>query len=260
MPSFRILDQFPVYLDRLGVPVSGGSLRFYESGTDTPKDVYGDPDLTVNNGSEVVLSSDGRTTLDVWGSGAYRVRLYAIDGTLIKEADNVEIPGGTGTVIPALLTGYYLTNDGSSLIWAPLREVPDPTGQSGKFLSTDGTNLLWQPGPTIPDLPIDNQTNRVQIGSLLIQWGSDSAPATSTRQTAKSVNFPTPFGVCYNVIISPTTSNATTGGQIGVASVNIKTNTGFTIQVDTDDWGQENASFVNPHTFDWVAFGSKPAS
>jgi hypothetical protein len=92
MTAFRILDQTPVYLDLLGQPASGGTLRFFETETDTPKNVFGDPNLSVNNGSSVLIGTDGRTVDDVWGDGVYRVRLYASDNTLIAEADPVEIP------------------------------------------------------------------------------------------------------------------------------------------------------------------------
>ena len=42
----------------------------------------------------VAMREDG---VDIWGDGSYRVRLYDFDGTLIDEADNVEIQGGNGT-------------------------------------------------------------------------------------------------------------------------------------------------------------------
>lgn len=51
MPSFRILDQFPAFLGPDGRPVVGGELRFYDSGTTTPRDVYADSELTISNGS-----------------------------------------------------------------------------------------------------------------------------------------------------------------------------------------------------------------
>src|SRR5690348_9531177 len=97
MAAFRILDQSPVYFLLDGVtPAAGGRIEFYEAGTTTAKDVYGDQDLTVNNGSSITLGSDGRAVDDIWGDGSYRVRVYASDDTLISDDDNVEIPGGAG--------------------------------------------------------------------------------------------------------------------------------------------------------------------
>lgn len=250
MPSFRILDQFPVYLDRLGVPVSGGSLRFYQSGTDTPQDVYGDPDLTVNNGDSVLLSSDGRTTVDVWGSGAYRVRLFAADGTLIKEADDVEIPGGSGTVIPALLTGYYLTNDGSSLIWSPVREVPDPTGQSGKILTNDGTNLFWQDAPAPFSPAID--TGSIKLGTKLIQWGTGTASPSGSYVTTKAIAFPKAFTAVQSLVICAAQgSGAASNGGIPIIGYTGLSNTGAVANIDMNAFG----NIVNAVTFSWLAIG-----
>src|SRR3989304_1853639 len=126
--AFRVTDQFPQYCDAAGVPLAGGRLRFYFAGTTTAANVYGDKALTVNNGSTVDLDSSGRTNVDVWSDGtALRMRLYDAASVLIGEADNVELPGGAATSLPAFVAGKFLTNDGAVLSWATIREVPDPT-------------------------------------------------------------------------------------------------------------------------------------
>lgn len=261
MTAFRIVDPFPAYLGLLGLPAAGGTLRFFDTGTDTPKDVFGDPNLTVNNGSSVLIGTDGRTVVEVWGDGIYRVRLYAADNTLIAEADPVEIEGGTGAAIPALSANKFLTNDGAVMSWADVLQVPDPTGSASKILGTDGVNLLWQTPPAIPDLPIVNNPvsnpNSAQIGTLLIQWGSRSLPPNGFRQQADGVNFVEAFGTCYLVYVIATTITATAGGQIAVPAVVTKSPGNFAVQFDTDDWGQTNAQFINNLTYDWIAYGSK---
>jgi hypothetical protein len=100
MTGFRIPDSFPVFLDRLGQPAANGRLEFYDAGTSVPKDVYGNPDLTVNNGPTVLIGADGRAVDDIWGDGSYYVRLIAADDTLIADADDVSIPGGAGSGDP----------------------------------------------------------------------------------------------------------------------------------------------------------------
>lgn len=261
MTAFRILDQVPVYLDLLGQPASGGTLRFFDNVTDTPKDVFGDPDLTVNNGPTVLIGTDGRTVHDIWGDGVYRVRLYAFDNTLIAEAENVEIPGGAGTAIPALSANKFLTNDGAVMSWVDVLQVPDPTGSGGKILGTDGVNFIWQAPPTIPDLPIVNNPvsnhNSAQIGSLLIQWGNRSLAPNGFRQQADTVNFVEAFETCYMVMVIATTITATAGGQIAVPAVVTKSPGSFAVQFDTDDSGEVNAQFTNNLTYDWIAYGKK---
>lgn len=145
MSAFLIPDPRPVYFTSTGQVAAGGSLKFFQAGTTTPLDVYGDSNLFTNNGAVLALGSDGRTSVDVWGDGtqAYRVQLFDVNGGLQFDVDNVGLPGGSGNQIPTLQTGKVLSNDGAVLVWTDIQVVPDPTGQSGKFLSSDGTNTSW---------------------------------------------------------------------------------------------------------------------
>src|SRR5690606_23971572 len=65
------------------------------------------------------------------------------DGVKVGEDLTVEIPGGEATALPSLSADKFLTNDGSVMSWADVRQVPDPTGSADKVLSTDGTTLTW---------------------------------------------------------------------------------------------------------------------
>lgn len=257
MPTFRILDQFPVYLNLSGQLADGGSLKFYDSGTTTPRDVYGDPAKTVNNGSSVTIGSDGRPVVDIWGDGSYRVRLYDADDTLISEADDVEIQGGGGTAIPALETGKVLSNDGATLQWTDVREVPDPTGSSGKVLGNDGINPIWQSLPAPPNPPIVNTGTSVKIGTMLIQTGTDSAPASSAHTTTKAVTFATAFTTLLGVFITPTSTNITSVGFNAIAALAASGTTGFTAQFDINE-SSGSLNIINPVSFQWVAFGTVP--
>ena len=264
MTAFRIYNPFPVYLDSQGNLAVAGYLQFYQSGTTTPKDVYGDPGLTVNNGSQVSIGTDGRTVndlgmpIDIWGDGNYRVRLYASDNTLVAERDNVQLPGGSGTAIPALQAGKFLTSDGSVLQWDDVLQVPDPTGMSGKLLGTDGVSLIWQSVASLNIPSYSSGASSVTIGGLKIQWGSGTAPASGFRQIGYSVNFVESFSSTpYIVLVVPTTVTATVGLQIAVPAITSKSQTGFSVQFDSDDFGQTNAIFSNPVTFDYVALGPK---
>lgn len=266
MAAFRILNAFPVYLGRDNRPADGGELRFYESGTTTPKSVYADPGLTIDNGSTVGIGSDGRTDVDVWGDGSYRVRLYESDDTLIAEADDVEVPGGDAQSIPALVDGWFLTNNGALLLWEDIRNLllPDPTGQDGKQLVADGDSALWQsipePEPP-PDPDIVVEDNSLQVGiadepeKSFIQRGSGSSPATGQNTSSTAVTFGTAFDSTPTIVVTPTVASAGGGGFLPTPSVISASATGFTVKFDTNGGTSGNSAITSPVTFGYIAMG-----
>ncbi|WP_440984903.1 gp53-like domain-containing protein [Xanthomonas sontii] len=247
-----------MFFDLLGIePAAGGSLTFYAQGTTTPKGTWSDSELTIANTNPVQLDSSGRANVNIWCDGAYTVILKDADGTSIWTRDFDSGQGG-GATIPALDNGKFLTNDGSNLLWSTVLQVPDPTGAGGKILGTDGSNLIWQAAPTIPSLPIVNSTSSDKIGTLLIQYGSASAPASGNRQTAVSVTFPVAYDQPAFVVIPIVRNDThTSGQQIAVPAEPVKTATGFSLRFDTDDFGQSNANIISAVNFDWIAFGRK---
>ena len=266
MPAFRILNQNPVYWNLAGRLADGGSLKFYDSGTTTPRDVYGDQAKTVNNGSSVAIGSDGRAVHDIWGDGSYRVRLYDADGTLIAEADDVEIQGGGGSAIPALESGKFLSNDGGVMQWVDVREVPDPTGSANKVLGTDGTVLIWQTPPAppappaAPDITVTSTSLSVGDGGpskFLIQSGTATAPASGTVNTSATVTFPAAFETTLHVSVT-LLSNSQPGGPVVTYMTSAPSTTGFTVGFDVAEGNSSAASVVNPVPFSWVAFGTVP--
>jgi hypothetical protein len=254
MSGFLILDPRPVYFTQTGEAAAGGSLVFSMAGTATPQDVYGDAALTVNNGSTLTLGTDGRTSVEVWGDPtlSYRVQLYDANGALQFDQDNVSGGGGGGAggSIPALLTGKFLTNDGSQLLWADIRQLPDPTGQSGKVLSTDGANFTWIAKPadgaagaagtnaSVTVTPSSVKWNGGTGDLFFIQGGSDSAPASGVPSTSKAITFPTAYA---------------TDGKLVIPAITAKTTTGFTVGLDTNTT-TDNVFAAVP--FDWIAFGT----
>lgn len=258
--SQRFYNPAPVFADLLGLePLAGGSLQFYDQGTTTPKGTWSDSDLTVANQNPVPLDSSGRANTNIWLDGGYTVVLRAADGTSVWTRD-VDDGAAGGATIPTLQNGQFLTNDGSNLQWGEVLQVPDPTGSSGKVLGNDGANLIWEEKPAAPVLPVQNFSNRVKIGTYLRQWGSSSAPASGSRQTAVSVTFPVPFSSAPTFVgVMPTNVTHAAGGQIGVPAVTAKSATGFSVQFDTDDFGQTNANFSGPIPFDWAAEGPTTA-
>lgn len=263
MAAFRILDQSPVYFLLDGVtPAAGGRIEFYEAGTTTAKDVYGDKALSVNNGSSVALGSDGRAAVDVWGSGSYRVRVYAADDTIISDDDNVELPGGDGATIPALESGKVLSNDGAVLEWLDILQPPDPTGQSGKVIGSDGGAFVWQDppaSPTLPTLPaggITATSGKVTIGAILIQWGTGTASPSGGREAAATITFPTAYSATPYVDVSRGGPMVSSGlqGTSGVSSAGTTSfNAHFDVNVSTTAAGYSPISSDIP--FSWFAIG-----
>lgn len=259
MAAFRILSQSPVYFLLDGkTPAAGGRIEFYEAGTTTPKDVYGDQALTVNNGSSIELGSDGRASDDIWGDGSYRVRVYAADDTLISDDDNVEIPGGAGTAVPALEAGKVLSNDGAVLQWLELQDIPDPTGQGGKILGSDGSSYVWQDPPETPTVPLTVGTASLQAGNtnskaFYIQSGTATAPASGTYTTSKAITFSKTFASVLHVSVTPQAVEP--GGPIVAYLTTPATTGGFTAVFDVAEGANANSSIASDVPFSWIAFG-----
>lgn len=265
MAAFQIFDPFEVFFDQQGQPLAGGSIKFFAAGTTTPKDVFGNKALTINNGSTVTLDSAGRANVDIWGDGSYYVELWSSGNVKIDDANNVEIAGGSGTALPAYQASKFLTNDGAVLSWADVRQVPDPTGQSGKQLGTDGALVFWEtkavpPTVTQPDIEVTTAKFRAAQGatSFLLQNGAGSAAASGTKATTGSVTFPTPFAEAPRVFVTNTSGYVTQAGDVQPSvSVTARSTTGFTVLFSTQT-GESNTNnnITAPVNFDWIALGT----
>lgn len=259
---FRILDNRPVYLDQLGRPVSEGELRFYEAGTLNPKDVYSGPDLGVSNGPVVALDSAGRTEVDTWGDGAYRVRLYDGDGVLVSEADDVQVPGGAAAAIPTPEDGKFLSAIGGVMVWDSVRQVPDPTGQNGKTLQSDGTNAIWVAvAAAMANGIITITANSIKWSNgtlaIMAQWGTDTVPASGSPVGNKAFTFPTPFSSLLHVegSINGSPGVANPMGGIPTFGVGARGAAGATMFIDTNAFGS-TVNIINPVPFSWFAIGT----
>lgn len=263
--AFRIFSELNTFYGLTGQLVANGELRFYDAGTTTPRNVYGDEALTVNNGSTVTLDSSGRPNVDVWGDGDYFVELYDADGVKQGEADDVKEQGGAAALIPSLSgnTGKFLTNNGSVLLWQTIREVPDPTGQANKILGNDGSNLTWVTRPSDgaagadPDIEVTATSAIVGDSADRMRFlsGTGSASASGGRTTSVAITFASAFSSApVYVGITPTISIITGVGYAPVASATNITTTGFTANFDVNS-DQSGANISVPVTFQWFAMG-----
>lgn len=270
MTAFRILDPFQVYTDLNGALAAGGNLHFYTAGTTTDADVYGDEALTVNNGATIAIGTDGRAVDDIWGDGtlSYRCRVYAADGTLIRDRDNIGLPGGTGNALPAMVSGDFLTSDGSNWLTAAIRQMLDPTGQANKVIGSDGTNALWVAKPADGASGTNGTNAAVTVTSTSVKWsngtgdkffiqcGTGSAPASGGHTATVDITFGTPFKAIAAVAVSVTSGSFATAGYLAAQSVINKSTTGFTASFDTNSSDGSNGNIVSAIPFDWIAFGT----
>ena len=271
MAAFRVLDPFQTFFNLLSTePAAGGRVDFFEAGTSTPKAVYANPALSVSNGSMIELDAAGRLSVDCWGDGAYKVRQFDANDTLIKELDYIQAPGGAGQSIPPLENGFFLTNDGALLLWDEVRQPPDPTGQAGKFLKTDGTNFSWEPvvipPAATPDIVLSGTgasgtyrfgTSAVPKKAMML-FGSDTMVASGQIQATGNFVFPGSFAFDEppRVFIIPRTSSVSAQGDIPSCSVPSTSTTGFDVAMATT-FTQNAARITSPVPFDYLAIGFK---
>lgn len=267
MSAYRLGDLNPVYPNLLGTASApNGSLTFYAIGTTTPKATYSDPDLEVVhlNPNPIPLGLDGRASVQVWLDGEYTVVLKDALGTEIWTRDALPFVA-PGLAIPSLTgTTPVLTHDGTNLLWDERLQLPDPSGSAGYqvVVNSDGTDYLLQaiaepPEPPAPEYDVG--TGSIRIGTLLIQWGSDTVPAASGAQTAnKSVTFPQAFSATPYVVTPVLTNSggSTASGRFAALAATSLSTTGCTITANVgEDDSQSQYKMSNTTPFSYVAIG-----
>lgn len=268
MPTFRILDQAPQYLLPDGSLNAGGSLTFYETNLTDLQDTWSDPEKNTLNPNPVVLDAEGRTETDVWGDGEYGVVLKDADGVTIWTRNNVEIPGGQGTAIPALVNGQFLSNDGSNLVWQPVLQVPDPTGLANYVLTSDGTGVpVWQqqedpPTPADPDIVVGTTSFLAGLTDsptkFDIRWGTATAPPSGSHDTSVAIEFDPPFKETPAVFAQIAQASICPAGLIGCTGVSSTSINGATINVDVnDDDDRSQFNIISSVALMWVAIGRR---
>jgi hypothetical protein len=261
--TFQFYNPAPVLWELNALaPAAGGSVQFYAIGTTTPKTTWADFAKTIPNANPVTLDSAGRPNVPLWLDGDYSVTIRDSDGITIDTFD-LRDPATGGTTIPPLVSGRFLTNNGTSLSWATIRQLPDPTGQAGKVVTTDGANFLFTNLPTPPALPVDVTANGISIGDgterLRIICGTDTAPSSGTNQTTKAITFGVTF-LTPPIWIDVKVNKVPISGValVATAITNITT-TGCTATFDTADrhFAGNAENYINASfPFTWIAIGA----
>lgn len=256
--TYQFFNPAPVLftLDALA-PAAGGSIQFYDLNTTTNKLTWSNFERTVPNLNPVPLDSAGRPVTAIFLDGDYSVTIRDSAGVTVKTFD-LRDPTAGGTAIPSLVSGRFLTNNGTSLSWGVIRQVPDPTGNANRILGTDGQNLLWEPKPTAPVLPITVRTNGISIGdgtrTFRILNGTGSAPASGGRTATVNITFPITFTTIPTIQLTPNTPILTGVGYSAVCTASSISTTGFTFTVDVNA-DQSGANITNAVAFSYTAMG-----
>jgi hypothetical protein len=266
--SYRLTDPAPVLFNLLGTArAANGSLTFYEKGTTTPTDTWSDQGLTTPNENPVPLDASGRAETEIWLDGEYTVVAKASDGSPIwtrvvapEIAPGLAIPSLTGK------TGWFLSNNGTDLVWQDILALllPDPTGSAGYMVvvNADGTGYLLQPVPEPEDPAIDVASNNVVTFGMstgdkwMIQKGTGTAPATGTFKTSVPVTFSPAFksGTVPFVAITPLNTQPDGGPMVAYAD-GAPTASGFTPTFDVAEGDSASPNVTAPVTFLWEASG-----
>ena len=260
--TFQFSNPAPVLWELNALaPAAGGSLQFFNIGTTTPRTTWADFARTTPNLNPVGLDSAGRPNVPLWLDGDYSVVLRDSDGVTVDTFD-LRDPATGGAVIPSLVSGRFLTNNGTALQWTTIRQVPDPTGNANRILGTDGSNLLWEAKPTAPVLPITVRANGISIGDgtntyRILEGSATGVNAGGATQTV-TVTFPITFTAAPKVFVTNTNAAqvAPSGNQPSARITSIST-TGFTVVWTLGDIS-ENGVFWDYNaavTFDYMAIG-----
>jgi hypothetical protein len=272
MPSFRLVDKTRTFFGLQAQLLAGGSLVFYQAGTTTPQDVYGDKDLTVNNGSTIDLDSSGRPSVDVWAdtTDAYFMEVYDASSVKQGELDNMEVPGGAGQIIPIPDDGEYLSGDGTNFIAVSLdgKLLPDMAGNANKILGTDGSLASWVAKPAdgaagVSDIVITSSSVKLSNGTnhSLRQFKAETVTGTGALEVTKSITFDTAYSSAPKVLVTVTGTNASAASNVEVHTrVSAISTTGFTVVFSNRTGGSSadlsgNGLLTGTVSFNWEAIG-----
>lgn len=268
MPAYQFTDPAPVIMTLLGIQgAANGSLTFYEEGTTTPKNTWSDPvmDVPSLNPNPVPLDSAGRSEVPIWLDGNYTVVAKAQDGSTVwTRVMRPEI--APGLAIPSLVgkIGFYLSNDGTNLVWVDIANLllPDPTGSAGYMLvvNSDGTGYTLQAIPELPEPDITVAADKVVIGGggalkKMELFGTGTAPASGTTQTSVNIDFPTDFKSGTVPFVSLTITNAQSSGPFVPRLNGNPTSSGFVVVIDVAEGNSAGGNITTPPTFQWKAEG-----
>ena len=141
----RIINPYQQYLDAEGNVLSNGRLTFYENGTTTPKIIYSDAALTIEQNNPYTLDGSGRIIGDVWLDGTYSVLVQDSDLSTIRTDDDVSndtSSGGGGETVQGQIQNKFI--NGSCRVPSDVGSVTvsgsyQESGVDSVFVKAQGT-------------------------------------------------------------------------------------------------------------------------
>jgi len=220
------------FFDASGVPLSGGRIETFASGTSTPLATYTDGTGTVAN--PVVITLDARGEASVWLANAfYRLVVYDAAGALIYSADDI---GGESAA--SELWGGVAGGTANAITFTTVpRTNAHETGQTVKFIA-----LADNTGPVTisPNgLPVKNMTTiggaalsagaiksgaivyttydgtQYQLLSLYLGVGANNAVGVSQATTSTATSSTVTLGTTLRHLLTGTTTITAFAGTTG---------------------------------------------
>lgn len=264
MAAYLLFNTLTTFRGISGELLAGGEIRFFQTNTTTPQDVYGNRALSVNNGNTVALDASGRLAHECWAdtTASYYVELYDADSVKQGQISYIEIPGGQGQTIPVPSPGEFLTGDGTNFLLDDLsdRLIPDQTGHSNEILGTDGTTAAWVARPQDGVSDTAATATSIRVGKTLYQLGTDTAPSSGGISTTKAISYATAYksGSPPRVFVMPVGGTQTGAAPSVPYLTSAPTETGFTVAFDVAEGDTDPAIMINPVPFHWMAVGEIP--
>ena len=112
--AYRFLNYGPQFFDNAGNVLAGGKLRFKQSGSDSLQNTFQDSAMTTANTNPIVLDASGRSAVNIFLNGTYRVELLDASDTLIWQRDPVQNPVAAGVSLADALSNGN-TSQGNDL-------------------------------------------------------------------------------------------------------------------------------------------------
>lgn len=237
MPAYLLLDKCRTFHGLTGQLLPGGYAKFYVSGTTTPQSVYGERALSTNNGSTIDLDASGRLEHECWAdtTDAYFIELFDSDDVKQGEISYMEVPGGSGQVIPVPGEGQVIGGDGTNFLLLDPFWLPDPAGNSGKLLGSDGA--AWLPVARPSDGAAgtsDTSTSAtgLTVGDKRIQWAFGTGTNSGGRTQTVTLTWPVPFATAPSVVAPFLLNNSLASGSSNMPSPSVTniTTTGATVK------------------------------
>jgi hypothetical protein len=155
---------------RLG---SGYKLRFYNSGTSTPRDTYSNAGLSVANANPVIADAEGRFSDIFLSNVAYKVTLSDSDDVLIWTADPVQ------SDLVTLGDPVSIAHGGTGAT----------TASAARTALGLGTAATYDVGTGASQIPTNSMAAGVPTGGIILWYGATTA-------------VPTGFGLCNGTTYS----------------------------------------------------------